>query len=107
MPLNGGPRPLAVAMGDPAGIGPEIVAKAWDARRDAELPLFVAVGDPASVSAVWNGPIEVVSTPMDAAACFGDALPVIELPAMSAVTPGDPTSRAPAARSIRWNSRLA
>jgi 4-hydroxythreonine-4-phosphate dehydrogenase len=90
MPLTGGARPLAVAMGDPAGIGPEIVAKAWEARRDAELPLFVAVGDPASVSAVWKGPIEVVSTPVDAAACFGDALPVIELPAMSAVTPGKP-----------------
>ena len=33
-------RPLAVAMGDPAGIGPEIVAKAWRAREVHSLPPF-------------------------------------------------------------------
>ncbi|MGH6781487.1 MAG: 4-hydroxythreonine-4-phosphate dehydrogenase PdxA, partial [Sphingomonadaceae bacterium] len=27
--------PLAVALGDPAGIGPEIVAKAWEVRGHA------------------------------------------------------------------------
>lgn len=79
-----------MALGDPAGIGPEIIAKAWEARRSANLPVFVAVGDPASVSAVWNGPVRVVSGPAEAAACFDDALPVIELPALASVTPGHP-----------------
>lgn len=90
MALTGPARPLAVALGDPAGIGPEIVAKAWGARGAAGLPVFVAVGDPASVAAVWNGPVQVVSTPADAPGCFEQALPVIELPALDGVTPGTP-----------------
>lgn len=36
---------IAVSLGDPAGVGPEIVVKAWARRR--ELPDFYAVGDPA------------------------------------------------------------
>lgn len=83
-------KPLAIALGDPAGIGPEIVAKAWDARRGAALSTFVAVGDPASVATVWNGSVEVVTTPAEAEACFGDALPVIALPALAAAVPGKP-----------------
>ncbi|WP_375269580.1 hypothetical protein, partial [Phenylobacterium sp.] len=27
-------RPLAISLGDPAGIGPEIVFKAWSALRE-------------------------------------------------------------------------
>ena len=37
--------PLAVSLGDPAGIGPEVVAKCWDNRAAFGLPPFVAVGD--------------------------------------------------------------
>ena len=70
-------RPLAVALGDPAGIGPEIVAKAWEARSREGLPTFVCVGDPHAISAVWDGPIEVVAAPADAPACFDRALPVV------------------------------
>ena len=49
--------PLAVALGDPAGIGPEIVAKAWELRRSAALAPFFAIGRPAAIKAVWNGPL--------------------------------------------------
>ena len=35
-------KPLAVALGDPAGIGPEIVAAAWASRRSNDLPPFFA-----------------------------------------------------------------
>ena len=53
--MTGAPAaPLVVAMGDPAGVGPEITAKAWEARRERGLPPFVAVGDPLSVSRVWQ-----------------------------------------------------
>jgi 4-hydroxy-L-threonine phosphate dehydrogenase PdxA len=41
----GAAAPIAVSMGDPAGIGPEIIAKAWAARDTHALPPFVAVGD--------------------------------------------------------------
>ena len=56
--------PLAVALGDPAGIGPEIVAKAWEARDRAELRPFFAVGDPRSIGRIWPGPIERIDDPI-------------------------------------------
>src|SRR5690606_40322079 len=37
--------PLAVTMGDPAGIGPDITLAAWLARRAQALPTFVVFGD--------------------------------------------------------------
>src|SRR5437764_1037775 len=51
--------PLAVSLGDPAGIGPEVIAKCWDNRSAFALPPFVAIGDPRSLAAVWDGPIEL------------------------------------------------
>ncbi|RZM20156.1 MAG: 4-hydroxythreonine-4-phosphate dehydrogenase, partial [Sphingomonas sp.] len=39
-------------MGDPAGIGPEILAKAWMKRKDARLPAFFATGDARAIAAV-------------------------------------------------------
>ena len=56
-------NPLAVSLGDPAGIGPEVIAKCWDHRDSFNLPPFVAIGDPRSVAAVWDGPIEVIDDP--------------------------------------------
>jgi len=32
---------LAVSLGDPAGIGPEVIAKCWDNRAEFNLPPFV------------------------------------------------------------------
>ena len=51
------PGPIVMSMGDPAGIGPETIAKAWDARVERGLPPFVAVGDRRSIARVWNGPV--------------------------------------------------
>jgi 4-hydroxythreonine-4-phosphate dehydrogenase len=50
-------NPLAVSMGDPAGIGPEIIAKAWAKREAHDLPPFVAIGDARAIERVWNGPL--------------------------------------------------
>ena len=86
MPL----APLAVALGDPAGIGPEIVAKAWDARVARNLPPFFAVGDARSIEAVWHGPVEVISDPSEAAALFGRALPLIQMTDSGEIRPGQP-----------------
>jgi len=83
-------KPLAIALGDPAGIGPEIVAKAWEARHKIEMPPFFTVGDPASVSTVWGGPVQVVTSAAEAMTCYDDALPVIELPALAPAIPGKP-----------------
>ena len=72
--------PLAVSLGDPAGIGPEVIAKSWEARSAESLPLFFAVGDMAAIQAVWDGPVAAVADPNEAGRCFEDALPVITGP---------------------------
>jgi 4-hydroxythreonine-4-phosphate dehydrogenase len=85
------PHPLAVSLGDPAGIGPEVVAKCWDSREQFGLPSFVAVGDGHSIAAVWDGPIEVVDDPGQADAAFDRALPLIQVPAAGTDVPGHPS----------------
>lgn len=82
-------RPLAVALGDPAGIGPEVVAGAWERRASERLPPFVAVGDPDAVRAVWRGPVCEVGD-LDASG-FADALPVLPVGLTSDASPGAPT----------------
>jgi 4-hydroxythreonine-4-phosphate dehydrogenase len=85
------PFPLAISLGDPAGIGPEVIAKCWDNRADFGLPPFVAIGDVRSVSAVWDGPVEVVDDPRQADSAFDYALPLIQLAAAQADLPGHPS----------------
>ncbi|HSR00237.1 MAG TPA: 4-hydroxythreonine-4-phosphate dehydrogenase PdxA [Sphingomicrobium sp.] len=85
------PYPLAVSLGDPAGIGPEIIAKCWDARESYGLPPFVAIGDPRSVAAVWDGPIELIDDPRQTSFAFDVGLPLIQLNAAEADTPGHPS----------------
>ena len=84
--------PLAVSLGDPAGIGPEVIAKCWDNREAFGLPPFVAIGDPRSVAAVWDGPIELVENPRQADAAFDYGLPLLQLNSPSpADVPGHPS----------------
>ena len=84
-------NPLAVSLGDPAGIGPEVIAKCWDARSAFQLPPFVAIGDPRSIAAVWDGPIEIIDDPRQADAAFDVGLPLLQLNAAQADTPGHPS----------------
>ena len=72
--------PLAVSLGDPAGIGPEVVAKCWDNRAAFGLPPFVAVGDARSLELVWDGPIEQIDDLHDADAAFDVGLPLLHIP---------------------------
>jgi 4-hydroxythreonine-4-phosphate dehydrogenase len=83
--------PLAVALGDPAGIGPEITAKAWERREAEGLAPFFAVGAPEALRAVWDGPLEVVAGPDEAALCFPGRLPVIRIDSAGGATPGRPS----------------
>src|SRR6476620_6537799 len=82
---------LAVSLGDPAGIGPEVIAKCWDNREAFALAPFVAIGDPRSIAAVWDGPLEVVDDPRQADAAFDYGLPVIQLNAPHSDVPGHPS----------------
>lgn len=83
--------PLAISLGDPAGIGPEVIAKCWDNREAFGLPPFVAIGDPRSVAAVWDGPIELVDDPRQADAAFDYGLPLIQLNSPQSDAPGRPS----------------
>ncbi|KAB7648721.1 4-hydroxythreonine-4-phosphate dehydrogenase PdxA [Polymorphobacter fuscus] len=84
------PAPLAVSIGDPAGIGPEIVAAAWAARRSERLPAFFAIGDRRALEAVWDGPIITLGAPGEAAAAFDDGLPLVQVDDPGEIIPGDP-----------------
>jgi 4-hydroxythreonine-4-phosphate dehydrogenase len=82
---------IAVSLGDPAGIGAEVIAKCWDNRAAFDLPPFVAVGDGRALAAVWDGPIEVVDDPPQADSTFDYALPLIQLSSAEEDIPGHPS----------------
>ena len=83
--------PLAVSLGDPAGIGPEVIAKCWDNRDRFGLSPFVAVGDPRAIGAVWDGPIELIEDPRAADAAFDHGLPMLAITGAGGATPGQPS----------------
>ena len=87
---------LAVSLGDPAGLGPELIAEAWAQRDSAMLePFFVAGGaDVLRAAAQQRGlvvPIAEIFHPAEAYGLFGDALPVLA-GADGEYTPGQPTT---------------
>ncbi|HXQ47329.1 MAG TPA: 4-hydroxythreonine-4-phosphate dehydrogenase PdxA, partial [Caulobacteraceae bacterium] len=96
-------QPLALSLGDPAGIGPEITVKAWRALRDSGRA-FLAVGDHEVLAAAATGgevSLKRVAGAHEAATVFPHALPVLDLPLQANVVAGhaDP---AHAAAIIRW-----
>ena len=82
---------LAVSLGDPAGIGPEVIAKCWDNRSALGLPPFVAIGDGHSLAAVWDGPITVVDDPDEVDSAFDLGLPLLQVAAAQPDRPGHPS----------------
>tara|TARA_B100001939_G_scaffold331712_1_gene330000 strand:- start:20504 stop:21568 length:1065 start_codon:yes stop_codon:yes gene_type:complete len=88
---DGGPLPLAVTMGEPAGIGPEIILKAWDRRQEENLAPFVVLGAKDVLHQYAPDlPLVSVTSPRDCPAIFDKALPVLDLPCPSRITPGQP-----------------
>jgi len=88
--------PLALTLGDPAGVGPEIVVKAWNQLR-REGPAFMVVGDAQSVASASGASMRTVrrvTTPKEAVAVFGEALPVLDIPLRSPVIAGQPSPTA-------------
>ena len=87
--------PLAVSLGDPAGVGPELIAAAW-ARRDSEdlRPFFVVGGAELLLAAASSRGLEVpvrgISDPAEAVEAFASALPVLG-PGDADYRPGEPS----------------
>jgi 4-hydroxythreonine-4-phosphate dehydrogenase len=97
------PGPLALTLGDPAGIGPEITVKAWQALR-ASGPPFLAIGDFESLAAASNSGAAILrrlTAPQDAARIFPEALPVLDLPLRTPVIAGQPSAGA-APAIVQW-----
>jgi len=85
--------PLAVSMGDPAGIGIEITLKAWAARREETLSPFALFADPDAVAARarelgLSVPVTAVSSLAEAERAFQTALPVRPVPLAAKALPG-------------------
>jgi 4-hydroxythreonine-4-phosphate dehydrogenase len=86
--------PLALTMGEPAGIGGEIALKAWLDLRDA-LPPFYLIDDPDRLAALarrldWPVPIRPIEAPDRAPSVFADALPVAPIDMIIGAQPGHP-----------------
>ncbi|MEM0937409.1 MAG: 4-hydroxythreonine-4-phosphate dehydrogenase PdxA [Pseudomonadota bacterium] len=79
-------RPLALTCGEPAGIGPELAAKAW-ASLGARRP-FVWIGDPGHLPS--GTPFRKVQSPAEATHVAARALPVLDHPFPAPATPGAP-----------------
>jgi 4-hydroxythreonine-4-phosphate dehydrogenase len=95
-------RPLALTLGEPAGIGPDITFSAWRRRAELTLPPFYILADAdflrrRAARMAPDIPIAVVEPAM-AAAAFSSALPVVDIGVAVTAEPGSPdASSAPAA----------
>lgn len=94
-------HPLALTMGEPAGIGPELALMAWLARQEHSLPPFILLADPDHLGALANRlglAVPIVVTEVGRAAeLFPLALPVLPLDMAVLGEPGSPnTADAPA-----------
>jgi 4-hydroxythreonine-4-phosphate dehydrogenase len=92
--MVGNSAPLALSIGDPSGIGPEIALAAWRLRRESDVPAFYLLTDPAFIASRAAGmglDIPLVETlPAQALRIFSDALPVLPLAARFSDAPGRP-----------------
>lgn len=100
-------QPLALTLGEPAGIGPDIALAAWLQRHERKLPPFYLIGDGDFIgSRARSLGLDVAIADVearDAAKTFPDALPVVSTGHAVTAQPGRPDrSSAPAAiASIR------
>jgi 4-hydroxythreonine-4-phosphate dehydrogenase len=95
-------QPLALTLGEPAGIGPDLALTIWQRRAELDIPPFYILGEPDFLGRRAGElglriPIERASA-TSAAAVFPSALPVAALGMSISAKPGKPdSSSAPAA----------
>ena len=107
MPKRLAQKPLALTLGEPAGIGPDITIAAWLRRDQLSLPPFYALGDAAYLARraeMLGVSLSIVAAdPSSASAAFRNALPVVDLGLPVTAKPGhpDPSSAPVAIAAIR------
>tara|TARA_R110002020_G_scaffold189446_10_gene388538 strand:- start:12843 stop:13889 length:1047 start_codon:yes stop_codon:yes gene_type:complete len=105
--MNGIRRALALTMGDPAGIGPDLALFAWKNRVALDLPAFFLIGDPDMLdhrAKMLGFEIPLIETSPDRAAQeFNTALPVLPVPLATTALAGkpDPANAAAVVEAIR------
>ena len=91
--------PLALTMGEPAGIGGEIALEAWRRRDDVDesggVPAFYVIDNPDRLTALaarlgWQVPVQAIDMPQRAATVFPEALPVLPVGGKCLAEPGRP-----------------
>jgi 4-hydroxythreonine-4-phosphate dehydrogenase len=95
-------RALALTIGEPAGIGPDLTLSIWRRRAELSLPPFYVLGDASFLRRRAEKLVLDVAVaeiqPAQAAATFAAALPVVSLGRPITAEPGRPdASSAPAA----------
>lgn len=105
--------PLAVTMGEPAGIGGELSLKVWSMRQHGVRPFFI-LDDPARLAGLAGRlgldiPIREISRPAEAGSVFATALPVLAVRLGAAVRTGhpDPANAAATLEAIERGAKLA
>jgi len=89
--------PIALTMGEPAGIGGEIALKAWRSRDTGSGSFFV-IDDPSRLGSLASQleldvPIVEIASPRDATSIFAHALPVLPLSLPTPVRDGVPDAQ--------------
>jgi 4-hydroxythreonine-4-phosphate dehydrogenase len=99
-------RPLALTMGEPAGIGGEITLAAW--TRRADLPPFFVIDDPERLQGLaaslgLSVPVRAIADPAESCGLFASALPVLPCPLAAPAAPArpDPANAPAVIQSIR------
>ncbi len=86
--------PLAVSMGEPAGIGPDLILRLYQDRAALRLPPFAVFGHPdflAQRASRLGMDFEIATlAPQVATAAFAEALPVVPVGGLAADRPGEP-----------------
>jgi 4-hydroxythreonine-4-phosphate dehydrogenase len=112
--LNPASAPLAIALGDPAGIGPEVIVGAWlRLRAERRAPPAFVVGGPAVLRAAAEAlgldcPIVPIADPAEALFASAAGLPVMA--GLDAPwTPGAPSPEGAklALASLSWATKFA
>ncbi len=100
-------KPLALTLGEPGGIGPDIAIAAWLRRKSDAVPPFYLIGDPAFIAA--RAKLLGVGLPLadaaggDISRTFTEAFPIAATGHQTTARPGRPddNSAAAAIGSIR------
>lgn len=112
--MSAQPAPLAIALGDPAGIGPEVILGAWmRLRAQGRAPRAFVLGGPAVLRAAAEAlgidcPIVPIAEPAEAGFAAAAGLPVMA--GLDAVwTPGAPSPEGAklALASLTWATKFA